>query len=80
MAECLSSAFRLNEAIAAILGLLLNAILVILVVTASSTELKKYGRLLLGNAVVDVGFLFVSYLIEIVSGNRCILSMRNVTT
>lgn len=53
---------NVSEGIACILGLSLNALLIYSIKRTSNAELKKYSRVLLQSAFVDLIFLTIAFI------------------
>lgn len=63
---CLSEGYRTASYVSTSLGLFLNALAIVLIVFRTTKELRVYSRVLLGNCVVDVLFIVVTFVVDLV--------------
>ncbi|KAH7720922.1 hypothetical protein AAVH_11560 [Aphelenchoides avenae] len=62
---CLSEGYRTTSYLSTSLGLFLNALAIVLILFRTTKELRVYSRVLLGNCVVDVLFIVVTFVVDL---------------
>lgn len=67
VSSCLPYGIRVVETIAALSGLVLNMVLVLLIFSRSGKDLRAYNRVLACNCVVDITFCILGYAFEMAS-------------
>lgn len=64
---CVAFAIRITQYAAHFAGISLNVLLVLLIVFRTTSDFRKYSRVLVAHCVADVFFIAASFLIEVVS-------------